>query len=751
MSLAADVSHRSRTRSLRVERVGALLLAGVIAVGLAPAAPAAAVPPGAGPAAQVVPPTTPAPAPTTTPTSTTLTSPTTTAPATPPTTPTPPPTTVPATPPPPVVATAGPLDTWAWCGVHPDDPTAAAAAASMATAAGIDVTFGPCNVPTGDYSPAFTADRYVAPELYRRLVEINAAAGMRTVVYDARLWSSSPAVRAEAVRYWAPLANHIAAWDLGDEFDPDGPQWSILVQRWNLLRDEITPVTGVSPFTNHLYWATDEAVRDLPGADELLSFTWYADDKGAAVARQMNARTRTLMCGVNAFDHLSYTPTIDTIRADMNVLRAAGCDQFLVFGGQRVYGTALFGGDSLVDGRGGATPWSTAVREGSGRSSFTGVTPARLLETRVGAGFVTVDGRQAGVGRRGDGALSGIEVAGRAGVPARVAAVSLNITAVSPSRPGFVTVFPCGRAQPRAAQLNHGRVTVSTTVVVRPGDDGRVCVYNMADTDLVVDVDGYLPEGAAFVAGDPVRLLETRAGEGLGTIDGRDAGIGPREGGSVTELQVTGRAGVPSAVNAVVLSVTATETRAPGFVTVFPCGGPIPTSANLNFTASSTVTNAVVVGVGAGGRVCLYTMATTDLVVDLGGYLPVPAPVSTAPPTRMLDTRSGPGLSTIDGLQFAIGARSADTVTALPIAGRGGVPVGATAVVLGVTVTEPRRAGFVTVMPCGAARPNAASLNFVTGQTVSNMVVADLADDGTVCLYTMAGTHLVVDVLSHLP
>jgi hypothetical protein len=333
-----------------------------------------------------------------------------------------------------------------------------------------------------------------------------------------------------------------------------------------------------------------------------------------------------------------------------------------------------------------------------------------------------------------------------------VAAVSLNITAIDPSRAGYVTAYPCGEPQPNAAQLNHGRATtVSTAVVVRPGADGRVCIFNMAETDLVVDVNGYVPMGAAFEADVPARLLETRVGEGLSTIDGRDNGIGPREGGTVTQLQVTGRAGVPSSVNAVVLSVTVTDARAAGFVTVFPCGGQIPTSANLNYTASSTVTNAVVTGLGADGRVCLYTMATVDMVVDLGGHLPVAAPVSSAPPARVLDSRAGPGLSTVDGLQFAIGQRTADTVTTLPIAGRGGIPAGTTAVVLGVTITEPRRAGFVTVYSCGAGRPNAAHVNFVAGQTVSNMVIADLAADGSVCLYTMAGTHLVVDVLTYLP
>lgn len=647
--------------------------------------------------------------------------------------------------------TLTPLDTWAWCGVHPDDPTAAVAARSMAVDAGIDVTFGPCNVPTPDYTPAFTANRYVSPDQYRRLVDINAAAGMKTVVYDARLWSANAVVRADATQFWAPVYQHIAAWDLGDEFDPAGSEWPLLIQRWNRVLADVTPMSGIRPFTNHLPWATDEALADLPGNDRLLSFAWYADDLGASIARA-HAAEATLMCGVNAFDHYIFHPSTDKIRADMAALRAAGCDQFLVFGGQRVYGTTVFGGNSLVDGAGAPTTWAPAVQEGSGRSSFTGVGPARLLETRTGAGLGTVDGVQAGVGRRGEGSVSGVQVTGRAGIPSAVAAVSLNITAIDPLRAGFVTAYPCGEPQPNAAQLNHPRGgTVSTAVIVEPGADGRVCVFTMADTDLVVDVNGYVPLGAAFEADVPARLLETRVGEGLATLDGRDNGIGPRVGGSITELQVTGRAGVPTAVNAVVLSVTVTDARASGFVTVFPCGGAIPTSANLNYTAGSTVTNAVITGTDAAGKVCLYTMATVDMVVDLGGHLPLPAPVSTAPPSRVLDSRAGPGLSTIDGLQFAIGARSADTVTSLPIGGRGGIPRGVGAVVLDVTVTEPARAGFVTVYPCGTGRPNAAHVNFAARQTVSNMVVADVAADGTLCLYTMAGTHLVVDVLSYLP
>ncbi|MFN8023532.1 MAG: hypothetical protein U0Q03_18530 [Acidimicrobiales bacterium] len=646
-----------------------------------------------------------------------------------------------------------PVDTWAWCGVHPDDPTAAAAARSMAVDSGIDVTFGPCNVPNPDYTPAFTSNRYVSPEMYRRLVDINAAAGMKTVVYDARIWSTDASVRSTALAFWAPVFSHIEAWDLGDEFEPSGSEWPILVQRWNLVRSQVTPASGIEPFVNHLYWATDEALRDLPGTEQLLSFTRYDGDLGASLARILDPQVATLMCGVNAFTHFGYTPDEDSIRADMAALRAAGCDQFLVFGGQQVYGTSQFGGSSLVDvATGEPTRWAPGVLEGSGRSSFHGVTPARLLETRTGPGLVTVDGQQNGVGRRGDGATSGVQVTGRAGVPAEVAAVSLDITAVDPSRAGFVTAYPCGETQPLAAQLNHGRATtISAALIVRPGADGRVCIFNMAETDLVVDVNGYVPIGAAFEADSPARLLETRTGEGYATVDGTSNGIGVRTGGSVTELQVTGRAGVPSAVNAVVLNVTVTGARAAGYVTVYPCGEALPTSSNLNYTLGSTITNAAVTATSTDGKVCLFTSAEVDLVVDLGGHLPLAAPISTGAPVRVLDSRNGPGLSTIDGLQFAIGARTADTVTRLPIAGRATIPAGTSAVVLGVTVTEPKRAGFVTVFPCNGARPAAANVNFVAGQTVANLVVADLADDGSICLYTMAGTHLVVDVLSALP
>jgi hypothetical protein len=644
-----------------------------------------------------------------------------------------------------------PVETWAWCGVHPDDPMAATAVRSMATVAGIDATFGPCNVPV-NYTPAETGNRYVTPELYRRLVDINASVGMKTVVYDKRLWSTDSATRTTAINFWTPVVQHIAGWDMGDEFDPTKPEWDILIDRWQIVRGDAMARTGVRPFVNHLYWATDEALADLPGSELLLSYTRYDDDLGAGVARNHDAEVAKIMCGVNAFDHGPFTPTAETIRDDMAALTRAGCDQFLVFGGQMVYDSELFGDSSLVDAQGIATDWAAAVMEGSGKSSYTPVGPARLLETRAGEGLSTVDGQFNAIGARPEQSVTQLQITGRAGVPRRTDSVVLNITVTNPDRAGFITVYPCSAVRPNAAQLNYAaQSTVSTAVVAKLSDSGAVCIFSLGQTDLIVDINGYFPDGTSFQAREPARLLETRVGDGLGTADGAFNGIGVRTGGSVIELPVGGRLGVPVGASAVVLGITVTGAAAPGFVTMFPCGGPIPTAATVNYTAGSTVTNAVVARTGANGTVCLYTMAQVDLIVDLNGFHPAGASFTSLDPSRLLETRTGPGLSTIDGLHYGIGARGTDTVTVLPIVGRAGIPTTVGSVVLNITVTEPRRAGYVVAFDCDEGRPNAASVNYAIGATVSNMVVAEVASNGGVCIYTMAGTQLVVDVTSYHP
>jgi hypothetical protein len=215
----------------------------------------------------------------------------------------------------------------------------------------------------------------------------------------------------------------------------------------------------------------------------------------------------------------------------------------------------------------------------------------------------------------------------------------------------------------------------------------------------------------------------------------------------VVALPVVGRGGVGADAASVSLNATVTEPSASGYITVYPCGGDPPLASNINYVAGQTVANAVSSRVGADGRVCIYSSAATHLIVDLNGFVPgsVSSWVSLAP-LRYLETRSGPGLATWDGLFQGIGEVPLGTVLTLPVAGRGPVDIGAGTVSLNVTVTEPRTAGFVTVYPCGGSLPLSSNVNFRAGQTVANSVITRVGPDGTVCLYTPSTTHLVVDV-----
>ena len=67
------------------------------------------------------------------------------------------------------------------------------------------------------------------------------------------------------------------------------------------------------------------------------------------------------------------------------------------------------------------------------------------------------------------------------------------------------------------------------------------------------------------------------------------------------------------------LNVTAVDARTVEFVMVWPCGEAMPDASNLNFAAGQTIANSVVSKVGDGGRVCVFTSAATDLLVDIAG------------------------------------------------------------------------------------------------------------------------------------
>lgn len=340
-------------------------------------------------------------------------------------------------------------------------------------------------------------------------------------------------------------------------------------------------------------------------------------------------------------------------------------------------------------------------------------------------------------------------VAGRAGVPSDAASVVLNVTVTEATGAGFITVYPCGAGQPTASSLNYiTNQTVPNMVISKLGAGGLICLFNTSPTQLIADVAGYFPGEDAFTAlPAPARLLDTRPGGS--TIDGVFSGEGIRPTGSVQVLPVTGRAGVPSGVSTVVLNVTVDGPQLAGFITVYPCDASLPTASNLNYVAGRTVPNAVISKLSTAGTVCLFASAATHLIVDVAGYFAdTTVLVPLGAPARLLDTRSGG--ATIDGAFSGTGPRPATGTIQLTVTGRAGIPADASAVVLNVTVDQAQASGFITVYPTGEGRPNASNLNYVAAQTVPNAVIARLGSGGTLCLFSLGATHLVVDVAGYL-
>jgi hypothetical protein len=371
-----------------------------------------------------------------------------------------------------------------------------------------------------------------------------------------------------------------------------------------------------------------------------------------------------------------------------------------------------------------------------GNSVFVPVGPVRVLDTRNGTGAP-----QAQVGPGGTIVL---QVAGVDGVPATgVTAVVLNVTATDTTAASYVTVYPDGDpTRPTASNLNFtAGETIANLVTVPVLSDGYVDFYNNAgSTDLVADLEGYYTTsgtGSLYVPAGPVRVLDTRNGTG-----GYTAPVGP---GATISLQITGVAGVPaSGVSAVALNVTATDTTASSYVTVWPDGTPRPTASNLNFTPGETIPNLVVVPVGTDGEVDFYNhTGSTDLVADLAGYYTTGGTGSSfvaVNPVRMLDTRNGTG-----GYSSPVGPGGA---ISLLVGGTDGVPAsGVTAVILNVTATNPTASSYVTVWPDGTARPTASSLNFTPGETIPNLVVVPVGADGEIDFYNHTGSvDLVADL-----
>ena len=348
-----------------------------------------------------------------------------------------------------------------------------------------------------------------------------------------------------------------------------------------------------------------------------------------------------------------------------------------------------------------------------GASAFTPITPARLVDTRNGIGSS---------GRVTAGRQVVVQVADRASVPADATAAVVNVAAVTPSAPGFVTVYPCSDRVPDTSTLNFvAGQTVANTTIAALSDAGEVCVWAYTEADILVDITGWLgPRGASRLTPlGPTRVVDTRVGAG-----------GVRLGAGAT-LAVDFNGRVPSGSTAVAVNVTVVNASTAGFLTVFPCSGAVPNTSTVNYVGGEARPNNTIVGLSA-GRMCVYSDAGADVLVDLvGAYGAAGLGYRPTAPVRVLDTRrtGTPGAETAVGYSVSAASLGASVPGAAYV---------------NVTAANHAAPGYVTTYDC-VTRRDTSTLNQQVGQATANGAIVPL-DGLRSCAWTFGGGDLIVDL-----
>jgi hypothetical protein len=337
-------------------------------------------------------------------------------------------------------------------------------------------------------------------------------------------------------------------------------------------------------------------------------------------------------------------------------------------------------------------------------------TPKRILDTRTQAGQLSTTG------------VTKVSVRGTNMLPSDAVSAVVNVVAVSPTGPGFLTAYACDQPRPTTSFVNYQRgETRAATVRVPIAADGTICIYAHAKTDLVVDLSGYVSPVATATRLQPItaiRVLDTRE-----TV--------PLIPNQTRRVELSSLNGMTSSTSAVDLTLTAVAKLDGGWIRAYPCGAPTPASSTVNFASQAIVPNSTILALDKTRAICLQSNVEVDAIIDVSGYY---APATTglvALPTqtrRLVDTRTSYPVERGRSLRLSVGSANAVAVEGT------------------VTGPEAELAGFMTIYSCSSRRPLASNLNFTAGSVVANRFISPVSSSGEICIYTSNLSQIVVDL-----
>jgi hypothetical protein len=385
---------------------------------------------------------------------------------------------------------------------------------------------------------------------------------------------------------------------------------------------------------------------------------------------------------------------------------------------------------------------------------FYPVTPCRVTDTRAASGY----SGQFGPPSMGGGSSRTYDILSSpcaAGIPANVAAYSLNFTVVPPSGgpAANLTTWPTGLAtMPLVSTLNYAGNVVANAAIVPAGTNGAIDVYVTDPTDVLFDLNGYfatpLSSGLEFYPVTPCRIADTR------TAAGFTGQFGPPaiQGGATRAFTLpSSPCGIPATASAYSLNFTVVPpANGPAAnLTTWPATqSPMPNVSTLNY-AGSVVANAAIVQAGTNDAINVFVNYLTNVLFDTDGYFATAGssglhfyPVT---PCRIADTRSAAGFTG----QFGPPAMAAGTTRTFSIpASSCGIPATASAYSLNFTVVPPTGgpAANLTTWPTGqAAMPNVSTLNYY-GDVVANAAIVPAGTNGAINVFVDFATDVLFDI-----
>ena len=411
---------------------------------------------------------------------------------------------------------------------------------------------------------------------------------------------------------------------------------------------------------------------------------------------------------------------------------------------------------------------------------YTAITPFRVCDTRPTSQGITANQCDTGSTGEGSGPIGTtarvvtIQGFGSPAVPAGATAVVVNVTAIAPTAPTFVTLYPDGSGNPGTSNLNVSAHQVVANLVEVGLGSGKIDVFNAAGTiNVAIDIEGYVASsslGMYNALAAPVRICDTRAVGGAVSLNQCNPG------GTAHPIVSTGPVLTfnvhtltdnvpPTGVFAVVFNLTAIAPSAPTVLTAYPSDHSRPLASNLNINPGTAVPNRVMVPVsttGTLGQVSIWNGAgSVNVAVDIAGYFQATTGAKFTPlsrPFRVCNTQNG---NPADGGETTGCVKAmvpGGTALNIDVTGIDGIPqeglTGApTAIVANVTAVNATTGTFITVYPGPNTSPvpNASDLNVSSFLPVPNLVVVTVDSvDGTINLYNALGNvNLIVDIYGY--